>query len=109
MSEVIDCPRWIDAQGRHWLVSEMETRHLFYTLRMIWNNRMPVPVPDNPKFYRFNPKTHSDEYLSEMLTVIASELFERDDISPWFQSQLDWMKSQLTKKIEKQPLTEAWV
>jgi hypothetical protein len=100
MSDLLVRPRWLDAKGQYWDVKDMETRHLFYTLRMIWNNRMPVPVPDNPKFYRFDPRTHDEKYLAAMIPVLAGELSQRDDISPFFQSQLDWMEARFTELLE---------
>jgi len=71
-------------------VTEMTTDHLFYTIRMIWNNTMPEPVPDNPKFYSYGPN-HSDEYLAEALKHLSAELFTRDDIKAFQEEQLEWM------------------
>lgn len=91
---------WRQSNGRKIKPSDMRTSHVFHTLRMIWNNRMPNPVPDNPKFYTFDQRFYPEEYLKEALVQMWFELQRREDIPPKFLRQLDWMFSQLPQGSE---------
>lgn len=87
--------------------ADMATSHLFYTVRMIWNHRMPVQ-------YRFaNCKVwelrYSTPYLLEAIRIMLWELSTRDekDLSPLQRTQLQCM-IELTRKynltVEKRNL-----
>ena len=88
--------KWRSAGGRKYNPSEMETKHLFYTIRMIWNNFMPNPVPDNPKFYVFGP-TYTKPYMQDALISLGLELSKRKDIDDKFMKQILWMSDELKK------------
>lgn len=83
---------WLTAREGYVKPSDMPTRHLFYTFRMIWNHRMPreFNVGQNVKRYRFNPHTHPDVYLMQAVRALGAELHKRDDL-------LDWQKHELSE------------
>lgn len=63
----------------------METRHLFFTVRMIWNHRMP-PVARSMSYkrYTFGPE-YTPAYLAQAIRKMIPELLSREDM------QADWM------------------
>lgn len=69
---------------------EMETRHLWFTLRMIWNHTMPEHQRFKPyKHYSFGP-TYTTEYMLEAVKEILKELSTRKDM------EKSWWKELLT-------------
>lgn len=84
--------RWRDRSGAFTTPSEMETRHLFYTLRMIWNNFMPTYMRvGRVKLYRFSPH-YSPAYLRDAIGFIGNELSTRTDMRADWAEQLDEMR-----------------
>lgn len=64
---------WRDHSGRFLEPAAMETRHLFYTLRMIWNHTLPESVRLHPyRRYRFSP-FYTIEYLQQAIYYIGQE------------------------------------
>lgn len=85
--------RWYSAIDRCWVhPSEMETRHLFFTFRMIWNHSMPPEweVGYNVKRHEFG-KRYTPEYMKQAVAQIGRELATRTDIDPLWQDELDQM------------------
>jgi len=69
----------------------METRHLFYTLRMIWNHTMPESVRFRRyRNYQLGP-FYTAEYLQQAITHIGRELLQRSDLRPKWQADLAHM------------------
>lgn len=70
-------------------VNKMETRHLWFTLRMIWNHTMPEHQRFKPyRHYSFGPK-YTSEYMLEAVKEILKELAGRKDM------QESWWKELL--------------
>lgn len=83
--------QWRDSQGGFHLPSEMETRHLFYTLRMIWNHTMPDQAQIKP-FRRYEFGEHYTEYyLKDAVLNLAHELKTRNDMTAEWRAQLSFM------------------
>lgn len=60
---------------------EMATSHLFFTLRMIWNHKMPPAARLVPfQLYSFGP-TYTDEYFKTAIAHLYTELCNRTDLS----------------------------
>lgn len=70
----------------------METRHLFFTVRMIWNHRMPaVARSANYIQYTFQP-VYTSVYLAQAIRMMIPELMKRGDIQPDWQAEIDrWL------------------
>lgn len=80
----------------------METKHIFYTLRMIWNHHMPEDAKIRPyKVYAHLGKTYTKEYLQCAIERLSAELATRSDLYPGLQDQLDQMTEYLRKQQEK--------
>lgn len=80
---------WVDQTGQQWPTEMMETRHLFYSLRMIWNHRMPEEAKLHP--YRRYDLRRSDEYLREAIRELTKELVSRKDMTTEWQVDLNYM------------------
>jgi len=103
-NRIIQAFRWRDRKGNFFLPSEMQTRHLFYTLRMIWNHTMPLDAQfKHFKKYEFS-KFYTEDYLKSAVYYITNELAVRDDIKPAWEKELQTMINYLLKyplNIEK--------
>lgn len=89
---------WRDREGNFHKPENMETRHLFYTLRMIWNHSMPEEFRLTPyNSYRFGD-FYTDEYMKRAIRNIAAELTKRKDMTASFKAQLKFMASVFEQK-----------
>lgn len=69
----------------------MNTRHLFHTFRMIWNNFMPTEWNVGVvKLYDF-PPLYTRDYFADAIVFIGRELAQRKDLTPEQRAQLDQM------------------
>lgn len=88
---------WRTQQGNFMLPSEMETRHLFYTLRMIWNHKMPevarFPAYQQYEFSAF----YTDVYFRQAILFLTEELAQRDNMIPQWKADLDHMITWLAR------------
>ncbi len=76
---VADEFKWRDRRGGYHYPSAMNTDHLFYTVRMIWNHNMPVKLAPYAK-YAFN-EFYSAEYMKNALRAMVPELAKRIDLT----------------------------
>lgn len=76
--------------------AQMQTTHLFFTLRMIWNHAMPssMNVGRNIKRWTFGAR-HDGRYMRSAIVHIGAELFARSDLPAWMQRELDEMAAHL--------------
>ena len=82
---------WRDTDGHFHDPKSMETRHVFFTLRMIWNHHAPLEARIEPyRRYQFNP-FYTTEYLSQSVKVLMTELSKRKDMTPYWRKNLDHM------------------
>lgn len=93
--------QWRDKDGQFHYPANMPTRHLFYTLRMIWNNFMPSEARvGSVNLYEFG-RFYSRAYLADSIYRIAEELAKRDDMNADWSAQLAamrrWFDSPLLK------------
>lgn len=84
--------RWKDQDGNLWHPRDMETRHLFYAVRMIWNHAMP----EEAQTHDFNTYRFSDfytvEYMKLAVRTMIAELETRDDMRDQWREQYEFMK-----------------
>lgn len=80
---------------------DMETRHLFHTLRMIWNNFMPTEwAVGVVKLYEF-PRFYTKAYFADAIVFIGRELAQRRDLTPDQRAQLEQMAARFIKHQER--------
>ena len=83
--------RWRDRHGNWFNPREMETRHVFYTLRMIWNHSAPEHLKLKPyNRYRFG-KPYTTEYMRLAVRALLAELRTRMDLAPLWLEELNFM------------------
>ncbi|QIG68910.1 hypothetical protein EVB71_058 [Rhizobium phage RHph_Y55] len=82
--------RWRDRTGQDRLPEEMETRHLFFTVCMIWNHHMPVKTHANYNRYTFGPY-HNERYLQTAIRMLLPVLIMRKDRKPFMDARLKMM------------------
>ncbi len=83
--------RWRTNEGARVHPKNMDTRHLFYTTRLIWNT---VVAPDFPVGYvsgRAFGRRYTPEILREAMLYCAAELCNRDDLEPRQEGELALM------------------
>lgn len=82
---------WRDKDGFGHLISNMETRHLFYVLRMVWNHSAPENLKIEP-YQRYNFGSHyTASYMKDAVLNISNELQTRKDLTPYFGDCLTFM------------------
>jgi hypothetical protein len=69
---------WLDRHGERHAPDQMETRHLFNTLKMIWNNMVPSQyrVGYNVRLYSFGP-SYTRQYMVAAVYHIGHQLAKR--------------------------------
>jgi hypothetical protein len=94
---------WRTREGDRVSPVGMETRHLFYSLRMIWNNhaRPEEQVGRNVKLYAF-PSFYTEAYFEEAITNLADALFKRRDLQPWQRAELEQMAEHTRRRFPEQ-------
>lgn len=86
--------RWKTQNDEFLYPSDMETRHLFFTVRMIWNHSAPPALKLLPyREYSFGPH-YTPEYMVKAVRNILYELMRRSDIKEEWKSQINFMFSQ---------------
>jgi hypothetical protein len=69
----------------------MRTGHIFYTLRMIWNNRMPAHMSvGKVRRYAFGP-FYTRDYFAQAIVALGRELMRRPDVRASWRDELDQM------------------
>lgn len=87
--------KWRERTGAFVSPSRMETRHLFYTLRMIWNNRMPAHMSvGKVRLYSFR-SFYTRDYFAQAIIALGRELMGREDIAPVWRAELEQMRAWL--------------
>lgn len=99
--------RWRDRFGNMIPVSELDTKHLFFTIRMIWNHSAPERMRIEPyRQYTFGAH-YTPEYMGQAVRAIAIELSHRTDTEPYFIRCLRFMEERSnsvfgTRRLEHQ-------
>lgn len=75
---------WWDRHGKLHAPADMSTKHVFFTLRMIWNHSAPKNMQIRPfKPYDFRP-FYTKAYMIAAVYALVTELDKRDDMQPYF-------------------------
>lgn len=81
--------KWIKSDGTAQALNTLDTCHLFYTLRLVWNSMMPRPLSlGTYKSVLFRPDLYNSEYWSKCLPVMFEELYSRTDLPARYKEQL---------------------
>ncbi len=97
--------RWKDRDHNFHYPKDMATRHLFFTLRMIWNHSVPDQLKILPYTeYHFSP-FYTVEYMTEAVRHLATELATRKDLTPYYIKCLQKIQGCINIHNETQLLT----
>ena len=95
---------WKDKDNNYHQIHDMETRHLFYILKMIWNHSMQDDFKLKPyKKYYFSD-FYTEKYMIDAVRSILPELLMRNDLDDDWKYQLDFMQDCLIKLHEREKL-----
>lgn len=85
--------------------SEMDTKHVFFTLRMIYNNSVPDTYRHQPvRIYKFDD-FYTDEYMALACRAMIIELSRRNDLTSYFHRSLGFMRGNLNKLFETRKIS----
>lgn len=87
--------KWRDGQGKHWPLHEMETRHLFHVIRMIWDHSVPKEFQTTFKQRYSFPPFYTEEYMARMVRIGLPILIHRPDLEEYQAFWLDFMANAL--------------
>ena len=92
-SEVGGVWKWRDRYGVFHRPADMETRHLFHVIRMIWNNTVPWWMRvGRVRLYTFH-SFYTVRYRREAVRQIGAELYRRRDLTDQWKAELREMES----------------
>ena len=85
--------KWLQANGKRIEVKRMKTNHLYYTMRLIWNNQHGKKYRwDNGPIRPFNPHKYPEGYLMDINFQMHKELLSRSDLTAHQKQQLEELK-----------------
>jgi len=97
VNQVVQAFKWRQKGGEFIYPSKMKTRHLFHTLRMIWNHKMPECAKITPyNQYEFSAY-YTDEYLKKSIFHLSQELGKRNDMTSIQKYELGQMVAYLSR------------
>lgn len=81
---------WIDGYGGKHDLCNMETSHLYYSLRMCWNHLVPKDIGIQPiKEYDFSAnKVYTHDFFKRAIKAIPEELSNRNNMTKKFKDDL---------------------
>lgn len=90
--------KWRDKSGTFHRIDDMETRHLFHVVRMVWDHSMPREWQTRFKRrYRFS-EFYSDDYMALTVRLMLPALLHRRDLTPEMMYWLSFMENCLKNK-----------
>lgn len=100
-NEIVKQFKWRTQQDEFLLPKNMGTRHLYHTLRMIYNHTVPAVDRIPPfKHYSFGP-FYTTEYIREAVYHLGIELSTRDIRLDWYNNLI---KMFLRSKLDQSKL-----
>lgn len=96
MFALVDAFKWRDRQGNFHRVEDMETRHLFHVVRMVWDHSMPKEWQTRfPRRYRFS-EFYSEDYMALAVRLMLPALLHRPNLTPEMWYWVEYMRRCLT-------------
>lgn len=91
---------WRTHDGRELTPQEMETKHLFNTLKMVWNHSCPVRAQIRPfKRWWFGP-SYTKTYMANAVRFMYAELLTRQ-LDDYMTADLRWMEQWFRKSLRE--------
>lgn len=92
---------WETQEGVSMTFESMQTTHLFYALRMIYNHYVPEPYRIRP-YTKYNLTCISAEQWRKAAQCMAKELSLRSDLPGKLQQQLNYIIATVQRLLTKQ-------
>ena len=88
---------WLTGRGVALPIRDMESEHLFFVLRMVWNAFMPAEARLGRHINRGFGEQHPTHYLQEAVRCMFAELRDRglDALKQEYRDQLEQMAAYL--------------
>lgn len=84
--------KWRDRRGCFHSIDDMETRHLFHVVRMVWDHSMPkVWQTKWRRRYTF-PPFYTLDYMALTIRLMLPKLLSRPDLTPEMVYWLEFMR-----------------
>ncbi len=86
--------KWRTSEGVVMEYSEMETAHLFFSLRMLFNHTCAEEdrIPNCKEWDKESIRKYGATVLREAVVDLLAELSSRLDIQPWMLGQIQYMR-----------------
>jgi hypothetical protein len=98
--------KWRDHNGEFHNPKDMHTRHVYYTLRMIWNHSAPAEYTIKP-FIKYNFSSfYTTEYVIAAVNVLLKELSRRNNLAPEWSKGINHMSKNRLNVAEQLYITQ---
>ena len=85
--------KWLQANGSYIDIRQMETSHLYFTMRLIWNNQYGKNYRwDRGPIRPFRDSRYTEGYLRDINFQMHQELLGRSDLTAHQKRQLEELK-----------------
>lgn len=97
MGDLVEEYQWRDRRGDFHKIEDMETRHLFHVVRMVWDYSMPKEIQTS-FLNRYNfPLFYNRDYMATTVRLMLPILLTRRDLTDEMRFWLDFMDQALRK------------
>lgn len=103
---------WRDRKGNLWDPSDMTTKHLFFTVRAVWNSVMDPDMRVGEAYVVYDFK-YPAAYMRAAVAILGQHLINRPDMELWQKGELmnmlnhfiknGWMERRQTKSFLSMP------
>jgi hypothetical protein len=83
---------WRDKQGEFHKIEDMETRHLFHVVRMVWDHSVPEEWQTSFRTRYHFPEFYTELYMALTIRLMLPALLVRSDLTPEMWYWLSYMR-----------------
>lgn len=94
---------WRDRHGNFHRIEDMETRHLFHVVRMIWDHSMPKEWQTTFRSRYHFPEFYDVDYMALSVRLMFPALMNRKDLTPEMWFWISFMEACLLEKRVQVP------
>lgn len=99
--------RWRTGKGVFLFLEDMETSHVFYALRTVWNHSVEYHashmITGAKKYYTFQNPYYTKTYMSEARLMLFVELQSRQDLTLEMEQAIDKVKGLYGSPVFPEP------
>lgn len=94
---------WRTRHGEYLQTSEMQTRHVFHVVRMLWNHSAPEHLKLYPHHKWSFGASYTPAYVKEAVRAMFLELSNRNDLEEWMIRDIEHMRAVFSKALPESP------